>query len=129
MRTALGLAAALLALPATAQTGWQVVLATPAEVVAIETASVELLPDGIRFRERRSLDGGQVDPHSRRPVREILSKRLLDCKGRRIATLSYAVFAEHDALIEHRATHLRSAVWQALAADDPLFRQLCGRSN
>ena len=128
MRSVLGLSAALLALPLSAQTGWQVVEENPAEVVAIETASIDRLPEVIRFRERRSLRGGQADPHSRRLLREILSKRQVDCDGRRISTLSRAVFAEHDALIEHHVVRPSDVVWQPLAAGDPLFRRLCGRS-
>lgn len=129
MRAALGLVAAFLAVPVMAETGWQVVGQSPDEVVAIETASLERLPEGVRFRERRSLRGGQVDPHSRRLLREVLAKRQIDCRGRRIATLTRAVFADNDALIEHRATRPRDAVWQPLAADDPLLRRLCGRSD
>lgn len=129
MRASLGLAAAFLAAPALAETGWQVIVQSPDEVVAIETASLERLPEGVRFRERRSLRGGQIDAHSRRLLREILAKRQIDCRGRRIATLTRAVFADDDALIEHRATRLRDAVWQPLAGDDPLLRRLCGRSG
>ena len=129
MRGALALIVALLAAPAWAESGWQLISQSADEVVTIETASLERLPEGVRFRERRSLRGGQVDPHSRRALREILAKRQIDCRGRRIATLTRAVFADNDALIEHRATHPRDAVWQPLAADDPLLRRLCGRSD
>lgn len=124
----LGLAAALLATPAWAATGWLVVQQTPALTVAVDTASLERLADGVRFRERHSLRGGQPDPHSRRTIREMLHKRQIDCRARRIATLSRAVFSDHDALIEHHAVRPRDAVWQPIAPDDPLFRAVCGGS-
>lgn len=123
-----GLAVALLAVPGWAAADWRVVQQTPALTVAIDAASLERLAGGVRFRERHSLPGGQLDPHSRRTIREILHKRQLDCRARRIATLSRAVFSDHDALIEHRAVHPDHAAWQPIAPDDPVFRLVCAGS-
>lgn len=124
----LGLAAALLAAPAWAAMDWQVVQQAPALTVAIDTASLERRADGVRFRERHNLHAGQFDPHSRRMIREVMHKRQLDCRARRIATLSRAMFSDHDALIEHHAVRLRAAAWQPIASDDPVFRLVCGGS-
>ncbi|MFP5410134.1 MAG: surface-adhesin E family protein [Gammaproteobacteria bacterium] len=124
----LGLAVALLAVPGWAAADWRVVQQTPALTVAIDAASLERLADGVRFRERHSLRSGRLDPHSRRTIREMLHKRQLDCRARRIATLSRAVFSDHDALIEHHAVHPEHAAWQPIAPDDPVFRVVCGDS-
>lgn len=124
----LGLVVALLTTPAWSTTGWLVVQQTPARTVAIDMSSRERLAEGVRFRERHRLHGEQLDPHSRRTIREVLHKRQLDCRARRITTLTRAVFSEHDALIEHHAVHPGNAVWQAVAPDDPVFRTVCGGS-
>lgn len=121
----LGLVTALLVTPAWAA-GWQVVQQTPALTVAIDAASLERRADGIRFHERHSVQDGQVDPHSRRVVREVLHKRQIDCSARRVATLSRAVFSENDALIEHHAVRPRDAAWEPIAPGDPVFRAVCG---
>lgn len=128
MRRVFGLAALVLAGPAWAQGGWQVVHENAAEIVAVNVASVERHAEGIRFHERRSLRGSQVDVHSQRPLREVLARRVADCRGRRMATLSRAVFADHDALVEHHAVRPRNASWQPVVADDPVFRRICGAS-
>ncbi len=39
---------------------------------------------------------------SQRPILEILDRRMVDCWGRRVATLSRAVFSDHDALIHYQ---------------------------
>jgi len=127
-RAALGMAACLLAAPGWAGGTWQVVLETPAEVVAIDRASLQRTSHRVSFRERRSLRGGQLDAYSQRPLREVLAKRVIDCRTRRIATLSHAVFSNDDALVEHRAVHLSDAVWTPVRQDDPVFRQVCGGS-
>lgn len=128
MRALLGMAACLLAAPGLASETWQVALETPAEVVAIDRSSLQRNSDRVSFRERRSLRGGQVDAYSQRPLREVLARRVIDCRSRRIATLSHAVFSDGDALIEHRAVRLRDATWQPIRQEDPVFKQVCGGS-
>lgn len=128
MRALLGMAACLLASPGWASETWQMALETPAEVVAIDRASLQRHSDRVSFRERRSLRGGQVDAYSQRPLREVLARRVIDCRSHRIATLSHAVFSDDDALIEHRAVRLQDAVWQPVRQDDPVFKQVCGSS-
>ena len=128
MRALSGMAACLLAVPGLANGPWQVALETPAEVVAIDRSSLQRNSDRVSFRERRSLRGGQIDAYSQRPLREVLARRVIDCRSRRIATLSHAVFSDGDALIEHRAVRLRDAVWQPIRQEDPVFKQVCGGS-
>ncbi len=128
MRALLGMAACLLAAPGWANGPWQVALETPAEVVAIDRSSLQRHRDRVSFRERRSLRGNQVDAYSQRPLREVLARRVIDCRSRRIATLSHAVFSDNDAMIEHRAVRLRDAAWQPVRQDDPVFKQVCGGS-
>jgi hypothetical protein len=128
MLALLGMAACLLASPGWASETWQVALETPAEVVAIDRVSLQRHSDRVSFRERRSLRGGQVDAYSQRPLREVLARRVIDCRSRRVATLSHAVFSDGDALIEHRAVRLQDAVWQPVRQDDPVFKQVCGSS-
>lgn len=128
MRAALGMAACLLAVPGWANGPWQVALETPAEVVAIDRSSLQRTGDRVSFRERRSLRGGQVDAYSQRPLREVLARRVIDCRSRHVATLSHAAFSDGDALIEHQAVRLRDAAWQPLRQDDPVFKQVCGGS-
>lgn len=101
---------------------------TPAEVISIELSSLERSAGRVSFRERHALRGGQVDPGSLRPVREVLARRMVDCRSRRIATLSRAVFSDDDALIEHRAMRPSHAEWQLIEKDDPVFRLVCGGS-
>jgi hypothetical protein len=128
IRVALGALAWLLMVPAWANGPWQVALETPAEVVAIDRSSLRRTIDRVSFRERRSLRGGQVDVYSQRPLREVLARRVIDCRTRQMATLSHAVFSDGDALIEHWAVRLRDAAWQPVRQDDPVFRQVCGGS-
>ncbi len=128
MRAALGMAACLLATPVWANERWQVALETPAEVVAIDRSSLQRNSDRVSFSERRSLRGDQVDVYSQRPLREVLAKRVIDCRTHRVATLSHAVFSDGDALIEHQAVRLRDAAWQPVRQDDPVFRQVCSGS-
>lgn len=128
MRPMVCIAACLLALPAWASPAWRVVLETDAESVAVDVGSLQRDKEQVGFRERRTMRGMQTNANSLRPVREVLSRRLADCRAQRIATLSRAVFSDDDALIEHRAARLSQAEWQPVAKEDPVFRLVCGRS-
>lgn len=128
MRLLACIAACVLGLPAWANPAWRVVLETEAESVAVEVGSLQRDKEQVGFRERRTVRGMQTNANSLRPVREVLSRRLADCRAQRIATLSRAVFSDDDALIEHRAVRLNQAEWQPVAKDDPVFRLVCGRS-
>lgn len=125
MRAAFGLAATLLATAGWANGTWRVTQETAAEVVAIDVASFERTAGGVRFRERHTLRGGQTDPHTLRVLREVLAKRVIDCRRRRIATLSRAVFDTDDALIGHQAVRLQQAVWQPVRRGEAVFRLAC----
>jgi hypothetical protein len=129
MRVVLALAAWLLVMPAGAADGtWRVVADTAGEAISIDFASLQRKGERISFRERRVMRGAQVDSHSLRPMREVLSKRVIDCRAQRITTLSRAVFSDGDAMIDHQATRLQQAVWQPIPIEDPVFKQLCVRS-
>lgn len=129
MRAGLALVAWLLVMPAGAADGtWRVVAETPGEVISVDFASLQRKGERVSFRERRVMRGAQVDSNSLRPVREVLSKRVVDCRARRITTLSRAVFSDDDAMIDHQATRLQRAVWQPIPIEDPVFKQLCARS-
>ena len=90
MRAVFGVIASLLAMPAWANGAWQVTLETPDEAVAIDLSSFQRNNALVSFRERHTLRGGQIDPRSQRPLREVLAKRVVDCRRHRIATLSRA---------------------------------------
>ncbi len=111
---------------ARADSPWFIVAESAAERVEVNLASLERQGDVISFRLRRTLLGGQVDPNTQRPLREVLEKRLLDCRKRRVATRSRAVFDVGDALIEHQVVRGGVLPWQALAPGDALARRLCG---
>jgi hypothetical protein len=128
MRAVPGLVACALAMPVWANEQWQVMTETPAEVISIDLASFQRSAGIVGFRERHAMRGGQIDASSLRPVREVLVKRLADCSGRRMATLSRAVFSNDDALIDYHAVRPPYAEWQLIATDDPVFRLVCGRS-
>jgi len=128
-RAVLALAAWVLVMPAGAADGtWRIVAETPGEAVSIDFASLQRKGERVSFRERRVMRGTQTDPNSLRPMREVLSKRMVDCRTRRITTLSRAVFSDDDAMIDHQATRLQQAVWQPVPIEDPVFKPLCGRS-
>lgn len=128
MRAVLGILACLLVVPAWADGAWRVVAETPRETVSIDFDSLQRNAGRVSFRERRVMLGMQTDPNSLRPMREVLSRRVIDCRARRIATLSRAVFSDDDAMIDHQATRLNQAVWQPVPAEDRVFKQMCGRS-
>jgi len=128
MRAVLGIIACLLVMPAWADGAWRVVAETPRETVSIDFDSLQRNAGRVSFRERRVMLGVQTDPNSLRPMREVLSRRVIDCRARRIATLSRAVFSDDDAMIDHQATRLNQAVWQPVPAEDRVFKQMCGRS-
>ncbi|MHB1085337.1 MAG: hypothetical protein ACYCZA_10910 [Thiobacillus sp.] len=126
MRAVLGVAASMLAAPILANGQWQVVKETPAETISVERPDLHHSTGRVRFRERHVFRGRQIDPASLRPIREILVKRMADCPGRRIATLSRAVFSDNDALIDYRAVRPLHAEWIVMARDDMTFRLVCG---
>jgi Txe/YoeB family toxin of Txe-Axe toxin-antitoxin module len=128
MRAVLGILACLLVVPAWADGAWRVVAETLHETVSIDFDSLQRNAGRVSFRERRVMLGVQTDPNSLRSMREVLSRRVIDCRARRIATLSRAVFSDDDAMIDHQATRLNQAVWQPIPAEDRVFKQMCGRS-
>lgn len=116
-----------LAWPLAGVAAWQTLDASPEGVRQIDPARVELRGGTLHFHERLLLSAGQIDPASLRPMREVLERRVMDCRARRVATLSRAVFSDQDALIEHRAAQPKASDWQVLPDEDPRVRLLCRR--
>jgi hypothetical protein len=121
-----GLAACWLAASAWAGHAWSVVEQTTMERLEVDLASLGRQGDRVRFHQRRTPLGGRIDPNTQRRVREVLEKRVVDCRKHRIATRSRAVFDFDDALIDHQVVRGSALPWQPLAADDALARKLCG---
>ncbi len=113
--------------PAGAGPAWQVIEETSEAVVSIDTGSVQPMAGNTSFHERHAMRAGRIDPSSLRPIKEVLERRLIDCRGRRVATLSRAVFSADDAMLDHHAVRPRQAEWRPLARDDPRFSLLCRR--
>lgn len=101
---------------------------TPAETLSIELSTLERSADRVSLRARHALRDGSVDSGSQRPMREILAKYWVDCSGRRVATLSRAVFSDNDAMISHQAVRPAKAAWREMDSDDPLYKRACGPS-
>lgn len=126
IRAVAGVLMCVLAYPAVANGRWQVMAESPSETTSIELSSIARMANRVSFRVRHALRDGQVDLNTQRPMREILAKRMVDCRGRRVATLSHSVFSDNDALIHYQAVHPAKAEWTAMTADDSLFKLLCG---
>jgi len=126
IRAGAGVLVCVLAYPAVANGQWQVMAVTPSETTSIELSSIARVANRVSFRVRHSLRDGQMDLITQRPMREILTKRMVDCHTRRVATLSRAVFSDNDALINYQAAQPVKAEWAAMTADDPLFKLVCG---
>jgi len=126
IRALAGVLVCLLAYPAVANGRWQVMAESPSEITSIELSSIARKAHRVSFRVRHALRDGQVDLNTQRPMREILAKRMVDCRSRRVATLSRAVFSDNDALIHYQAVRPVQAEWTAMTADDPLFKLVCG---
>ncbi|MDP1864246.1 MAG: hypothetical protein Q8K52_10110 [Thiobacillus sp.] len=126
IRAGAGVLVCVLACPVVAYGQWQVMAESPSETTSIELSSIARTAHRVSFRVRHALRGGQMDLSTQRPMREILARRMVDCRSRRVATLSRAVFSDNDALIHYQASQPAKAEWAAMTADDPLFKLLCG---
>jgi len=115
----------VLAWPVAAYGQWETIIESATQTTAIESASLDRAANRVSFRLRQIPRDGQLDPGSQRPVREILLKRMVDCRKRQVATVSRAVFSDHDALIHHEAARPSRADWHIMSHDDPLFRRVC----
>lgn len=129
-RAAWWLVACLVSTPLAANSqSWRVVTQTPQQTVAIDSSSIKREGDRVWFRERRIIHGQLIDGNSLRPVREILSRRIADCRTAKLATLSRAVFSDDDALIDHLAQQPRQAQWTEAAEEPAVYALLCGRGG
>lgn len=120
-----GVLVCALAGPAAASGHWEVIVESPSESLSLERASLDRAADRVSFRLRQVPRDGRLDTGSQRPVREILLRRVIDCRTRQTATLSRAVFSDHDALIHHEAVRQSQAGWQSIPEDDPLLHRMC----
>ena len=129
-RPSWALFACLVSLPLTANTpAWQVVIDDVLHRVAIDPASVRREGDIVGFLERRVVHGQFIDPNSLRPVREILSRRMADCRTAKLATLSRSVFSDDDALIDHLVQRPHQGQWTEAADEPAVYALLCGRGR
>lgn len=127
-RVGLGLVAAVATLPAWASGTWQVMADLPDRVISVDLSSLQRSDGRVSFRERHVMRGEQFNPNSLRPMREVLARRVVDCRDYRVATLSRAVFSDGDAMIEYQAVRPGQAEWQSIAKSDPLLLRVCGPS-
>lgn len=125
MRKWSGLLLWMLAFSAAANGRWEVVVESPAETIALEVSSLDRVADRVSFRLRQVPRDAQFDASSRRPVREILLKHMVDCRSRRMATLSRAVFSDNDAMINYQAVRPLKAEWALMPQDDLLIKRVC----
>lgn len=105
---------------------WQLVRQTADELVMVDGDSLRQDGRRIWFREKHVVQGARMASSSLRPVREIQLKRVADCEGRALATVSLSVFSERDALIDYQARRPDQAQWLPAASDSEVFRRVCG---
>ena len=125
MRKWSGLLLWMLALSAEANGRWEVMRESPAETIALEASSLDRVADRVSFRLRQVPRDAPLDASSQRPVREILLEHMVDCRSRRMATLSRAVFSDNDAMIHYQAVRPLKAEWALMPKDDPLLKRVC----
>lgn len=101
----------VLAYPAVANGQWQVMAESPSETTSIELSSIVRAAHRVSFRVRQALRDGQMDLNTQRPMCEILARRMVDCRSRRVATLSRAVFSDKDTLIHYQTAQPAKAEW------------------
>ena len=107
---------------------WQIVFETPAEIISVDVSNIRTDAGRVWFREKRVARTQQLDPNSLRRIREIQQRRIADCSKRLIATVSRAVFADDDALINYQARRPQQAEWTPALPDQAEFDRVCGRS-
>jgi hypothetical protein len=82
----------------------------------------------VAFRERHVLAVAEVDPESLRRIVEIQYRRLADCRKKRLAVLSQAMFSEQDALVHYEAAKPEKLNWLAPRNEQEirLYEWVCG---
>ena len=114
----------------TAQGGeaWQAVFEDATVRVAVDVASLRREKQTVSFRERHALAVSKVDPESLRRIVEVQYRRLADCRKRRLAVLSQAMFSEQDALVHYEASRPGKLNWLAPRNEQEirLYEWVCG---
>jgi hypothetical protein len=107
---------------------WQAVYEDATVRVAVDAASIRREKQTVAFRERHVLAVAEVDPESLRRIVEIQYRRLADCRKKRLAVLSQAMFSEQDALVHYEAAKPEKLNWLAprTGQEMKIYEWVCG---
>lgn len=107
---------------------WQAVFEDATVSVAVDVASLRREKQTVSFRERHALAVSKVDPESLRRIVEVQYRRLADCRKKRLAVLSQAMFSDQDALVHYEASRPGRLNWLAPRNEQEirLYEWVCG---
>jgi hypothetical protein len=107
---------------------WQQVYEDATIRVAIDSASIRREKQTVTFRERHVLATAEIDPESLRRIVEIQYRRLVDCRKKRLAVLSRAMFSDQDALVHYESSRPGRLNWLAPRNEREirLYEWVCG---
>lgn len=107
---------------------WQAVYEDAKVRVAVDAASIRREKQTVTFRERHALTVAEVDPESLRRIVEVQYRRLADCRKKRLAVLSQAMFSEQDALVHYEAAKPEKLNWLAprTGQEMKIYEWVCG---
>ncbi|NWG39437.1 MAG: hypothetical protein HXY27_05670 [Hydrogenophilaceae bacterium] len=91
---------------------WQPVYEDEAVRVSIDSASISRNGQIVMFRERHALARAEIDQTSLRRIVEIQIRRAVDCRKRRFAIQSKAMFTEQDSMVRYEASRPEKPNWQ-----------------
>jgi hypothetical protein len=92
---------------------WQPVYEDAATRVSIDAASIRKEGQIVTFRERHVLAKAETDAESLRRIVEIQIRRAVDCRKKRLAVQSRAMFTDQDSMVRYEASRLEKPNWQA----------------
>lgn len=92
---------------------WQPVYEDAAMRVAIDLTSLRKDRQTVLFRERHVLAKAEIDADSLRRIVEIQIRRAVDCRRKRLAVQSTAMFSDRDALVRYEASRPDKLTWLA----------------
>ncbi len=109
---------------------WLAIYEDAAVRVAVDAASIRRDKQTVSFRERHAAAVVEVDPESLRRIVEVQYRRVADCRKKRLAVLSQAMFSEQDALVRYEAAHPGRLNWLAPRNEQEirLYEWACGAS-
>jgi protoheme ferro-lyase len=107
---------------------WQAVYEDASIRVAVDAASIRREKQTLIFRERHVLATAEIDPESLRRIVEIQYRRLVDCRKKRSAVLSRAMFSDQDALVHYESSRPGKLNWLAPNTEQEirLYEWACG---